>query len=180
MVPLPNFRVWDVDPSERLVMVPSPNFWVIPLMDLPSLVWSVVMNPLPNFLVCDVVPSDQRVIVPSPNLLVMPVIVLPSLVFSVVIDPSPNFLVWEDVPSVLLVIVPSPNFWVMPVLGLAGIGSAAYAETQKAMTAEKVIKPRMNDFIDNSFINLDCTSSILLCNRNYLMRFSLYLTLIIL
>lgn len=66
-VPLPNFSVRLLEPSERFVIVPEPNFCVWPVTLLPSRPRSVVMEPEPNGRVSVVVPSDQRVIVPVPN-----------------------------------------------------------------------------------------------------------------
>jgi len=48
IVPLPNGWVLLLEPSERFVIVPVPNFCVVPVTVLPLLSRSVVNVPLPN------------------------------------------------------------------------------------------------------------------------------------
>ncbi len=67
MDPLPNGRVLLLAPFERLVMVPEPNFRVVPVTDWPPLYRSFTMELLPKWRVSVTVPFDQRVIVPEPN-----------------------------------------------------------------------------------------------------------------
>ena len=50
------------------VIVPEPNFWVWPVIVLPSRLRSVVIDPEPKGLVWLLVPSDRRVIVPELNM----------------------------------------------------------------------------------------------------------------
>jgi hypothetical protein len=129
-VPLPNFSVRLLEPSDLFVIVPDPNLWVCPVTVFPSRPRSVVSAPEPKGRVSVVLPSDQRVIVPEPNFCVWPVIVRPSRVLSVVSEPEPKGRVWLLVPSDRLVSVPEPNFWVWPVRGWlrldrGGVGSPA-------------------------------------------------------
>ena len=116
--PLPNGRVVLLEPSERFVIVPEPNFCVVPVTVLPLLSRSVVIEPLPNGRVVLLEPSERFVIVPEPNFCVVPVTVLPLLSRSVVIEPLPNGRVVLLEPSERFVIVPEPNFCVVPVRGL--------------------------------------------------------------
>ena len=71
--PLPNGRVVLLEPSERFVIVPEPNFCVVPVTVLPLLSRSVVIEPLPNGRVVLLEPSERFVIVPEPNFCVVPV-----------------------------------------------------------------------------------------------------------
>ena len=73
IVPLPNGRVVLLEPSERFVIVPDPNFSVFPVTDFPLLSRSVVVVPLPKGRVVLLDPSDRFVIVLDPNFSVCPV-----------------------------------------------------------------------------------------------------------
>ena len=114
IVPLPKGCVVVLDPSERRVIVPEPNFCVCPVTERPWRSRSVVIVPEPKGRLSVVVPSDQRVIVPEPNFCVWPVTVEPSRCRSVVIAPEPKGRVSLVVPSDRRVIVPEPNFDVVP------------------------------------------------------------------
>ena len=72
IVPEPNGRVSVVVPSDQRVIVPLPNFCVLPVMVLPSRPRSVVIEPEPKGLVWLLVPSERFVMVPEPNWLVVP------------------------------------------------------------------------------------------------------------
>ena len=138
--PLPNGRVVLLEPSERLVIVPEPNFCVVPVTVLPLLSRSVVIEPLPNGRVVLFEPSERFVIVPEPNFCVVPVTVLPLLSRSVVIEPFPNGRVVLLEPSERFVIVPEPNFCVVPVRGLLielpGVSAAKELLHARAITRE--------------------------------------------
>ena len=115
-----------------MVIVPEPNFCVLPVTACPLRPCSVVIVPEPKGRVWLLVPSDHRVMVPEPNFCVLPVTILPSRPRSVVMLPLPNGWVLLLEPSERLVIVPDPNAWVLPVRGpvmpaRGGVGSAATA-----------------------------------------------------
>ena len=73
IVPPPNGLVLLLEPSERFVIVPEPNFCVVPVTVFPLLSRSVVIVPPPNGLVVPLEPSERFVIVPEPNFCVVPV-----------------------------------------------------------------------------------------------------------
>ena len=73
IVPPPNGLVLLLEPSERFVTVPEPNFCVVPVTVFPPLSRSVVIVPPPNGLVVPLEPSERFVIVPEPNFCVVPV-----------------------------------------------------------------------------------------------------------
>lgn len=147
--PLPNGRVLLLEPFERFVIVPEPNFCVVPVTALPLRSRSVVIAPLPNGRVSVVVPFDHRVVVPEPNFCVLPVIVLPLLSRSVVIEPLPNGRVLLLDPSERFVIVPEPNFCVVPVRGLLIelLGGSAAKEALDANTIARVTASDVRIFV---------------------------------
>ena len=57
------------------MIVPEPNFCVVPVTVFPLLSRSVVIMPLPNGRVVLLEPSERFVIVPEPNFCVVPVTV---------------------------------------------------------------------------------------------------------
>jgi hypothetical protein len=73
IVSLPKGRVSVVVPFDQRVIVPEPNSCVVPVMTLPLLSRSVMIDPLPNGRVVLVDPSERFVIVPEPNGCVVPV-----------------------------------------------------------------------------------------------------------
>ena len=142
VVPLPNGRVWVVEPSDQRVIVPEPNWDVVPVIVLPLRSRCVVVVPLPNGRVWVVDPSDQRVIVPEPNGDVVPVIVRPSRVRSVVIVPLPNRRVSVVIPLDQRVTVPEPNGWVVPVRAAAGGRWGGSAAKQTAPRPARTARAR--------------------------------------
>ena len=94
--------------GSRRVIVPEPNFCVVPVVVFRAPPRSSVIEPEPKGRVRVCVPSDQRVIVPEPNFCVFPVTVLPSGRRSVVIEPEPKGRVWALEPSVRRVSDPEP------------------------------------------------------------------------
>jgi hypothetical protein len=73
IVPDPNGLDRVSVPSDQRVIVPDPNFCVLPVTVFPSARRSVVIDPEPKGLVCALDPSERRVIDPDPNRLVVPV-----------------------------------------------------------------------------------------------------------
>jgi len=71
-VPLPNGWLLLLEPSDLVVIVPDPNFWVWPVTVWPLRPRSVVSEPEPNGRVWLLVQSDRCVMVPEPNGLDVP------------------------------------------------------------------------------------------------------------